>query len=504
MPSLVDSFSPRRAFWLVLLLAVVPTIVLAVYGVIGVVDRQLANEQRLRERYLIQAGSIELGVVARLEEEDLRLKKLMSGVAHEEMSEKLHAFEKQDPLIGSAWVVGQDELPHWLGKRASTEAKALSERAPVAFLTIEHEEGSGFLTVVALSWIEADRLIAYVLEPEALDALVIPELTGRQFQGEPAEYHLMRARQTEPSGPISFTRLRQDLSAQLEQESALVDRPMAPPFNAWRITISSTKTPTGGTGRTIGVLALAGATLVGVWALGRALLQQADLSRLQTEFISNVSHELRTPLTSIRMFIETLQSGRVKDPVKVQECLDIIAAESERLSRKIERVLSWARMEAGRRIYEFEGVAPKEAIAEVLEAFRAQQLSGGNPVEVEAASSLPLMRIDRDAFGEAMLNLLSNARKYGGDQVQIRITAWAERRAVAVAVSDTGPGIPPSELDRIFEKFYRPKILLSERTQGSGLGLAIVRSVIEAHKGSVEVFSQNGQGARFVLRFPRY
>jgi signal transduction histidine kinase len=114
------------------------------------------------------------------------------------------------------------------------------------------------------------------------------------------------------------------------------------------------------------------------------------------------------------------------------------------------------------------------------------------------------MRIDRDAFGEAMLNLLSNARKYGGDQVQIRITAWAERRAVAVAVSDTGPGIPPSELDRIFEKFYRPKILLSERTQGSGLGLAIVRSVIEAHKGSVEVFSQNGQGARFVLRFPRY
>ncbi|MFO0007348.1 MAG: histidine kinase dimerization/phospho-acceptor domain-containing protein, partial [bacterium] len=100
--------------------------------------------------------------------------------------------------------------------------------------------------------------------------------------------------------------------------------------------------------------------------MGRAIAQQVRLSRLQTDFVSNISHELRTPLTSIRLFIETLQSGRVKDPERVAECLDIIATESDRLSRKIERVLTWARMEAGRRVYEMEVVRPVDLVRAAL------------------------------------------------------------------------------------------------------------------------------------------
>src|SRR6185436_7990675 len=107
---------------------------------------------------------------------------------------------------------------------------------------------------------------------------------------------------------------------------------------------------------------------------GRALFREMRLSQLQTDFVSNVSHELRTPLTSIRMFVETLQTGRVRDPTRMQECLDVISAESERLSRMIERILGWARMEAGRRIYSFEPIPPEVIVKRALEAFRMQQL----------------------------------------------------------------------------------------------------------------------------------
>ena len=244
-------------------------------------------------------------------------------------------------------------------------------------------------------------------------------------------------------------------------------------------------------------------TVSGVTLMGRAVVQQARLSRLQTDFVSNVSHELRTPLTSIRLFVETLQSGRVKDPEKVAECLEIIGAESERLSKKIERVLSWARLEAGRRAYDMELRHPRDVVARVLTAFQTQQLVAGNPVQVDVPDDLPLIRVDMEAMEEALLNLLSNARKYGGDDVHIRVRAWADRRYVSIAVIDDGPGIPRAERKRIFEKFYRPDLLQTRRNEGSGLGLAIVRAVVQAHKGRVDVESEAGHGARFTIRLKR-
>lgn len=499
MPPLAESVSRRRFFWFLVALVVVPTLVLASYGITGVMDQSAANEQRLRERYLYQAGDIELGIVATLEEEDGRIRHTLGELPSEQVAPALQSLVVSDQILEKAWVVGDPEMPESLAAAATARMGDLSDRAPVTFVTLDEPSGPA---TVAVSRVKEGLVVAYQLDPGAIDALVVPRLVGTLFPNEKAYYNL-RLRNVELTTPISFSRLRQDLATRMGEEEALVDRPMGPPFASWRITISPSTDPPGRTLRTLWVVLLAATAVVGVWAMGRAIAQQVSLSHLQTDFISSVSHELRTPLTSIRLFIETLQSGRVKDPEKVQECLDVIASESERLSRKIERVLLWARMEAGRRIYEFETVRPVDAVKEVLEAFRAQQLDGGKPVIVDVPAELPGWRIDRDAFAEALLNLLSNARKYGGKDVQIRLRAWSERRFVALEVEDDGPGIPRSERKKIFEKFYRPKILLSQNTQGSGLGLAIVRSVIEAHKGKVTVESEEGKGATFILRFPR-
>jgi signal transduction histidine kinase len=254
---------------------------------------------------------------------------------------------------------------------------------------------------------------------------------------------------------------------------------------------------------------LVGLVLVGtVVTLGSAT-REIRLSRLQTDFVSSVSHELRTPLTSIRLFVETLQSGRLKDPQKVQECLDLLAHETDRLSRMIERVLDWARMEAGRRVYEFESVPAAELAGDALRALRSQRLLEDGPdfVDVDVPADLPEVRADRDAIVEALLNLLQNAVKYTPPPRTIVLRGTAAGGFVGLAVKDDGPGIPKRDRRRVFEKFYQVDTRLSSPAQGtvdrgSGLGLSIVRAVARAHGGRVELETEVGHGSTFTLWLP--
>jgi two-component system phosphate regulon sensor histidine kinase PhoR len=258
------------------------------------------------------------------------------------------------------------------------------------------------------------------------------------------------------------------------------------------------------------VVLLLGLVLVGtVVTLGSAA-REIRLSRLQTDFVSSVSHELRTPLTSIRLFVETLQSQRLQDPRKVQECLDLLAHETDRLSRMIERVLDLARMEAGRRVYEFEPVPPVELAGDALRALRSHRLLADDPdsVVVDVPADLPDVRVDRDAIVEALLNLLQNAVKYTPNPRTILLQGVAEGAFVGLAVRDNGPGIPKRDRKRVFEKFYQVDTRLSSPAQGtvdrgSGLGLSIVRAVARAHGGRVQLDTELGRGSTFTLWLPR-
>jgi two-component system phosphate regulon sensor histidine kinase PhoR len=254
----------------------------------------------------------------------------------------------------------------------------------------------------------------------------------------------------------------------------------------------------------MGILVLAGSLVavtggILVWVF---VSREANLSRLQSDFVSKVSHELRTPLTSIRLFTETLALRR-GDLDAEDKCIEALARESGRLQELIDRLLDWGRMESGRREYALRQTDVRSIVQTALDAF--EPVASRRPVELSVQLPPDSMTIsaDRGAVADALLNLLTNAYKYGGEPPHIRVHAAERARDVVISVTDNGAGIPAQEHKRIFQKFYRVDDLLSRNREGSGLGLAIVKHVMRAHGGRVEVDSSPGRGSTFSLVLPR-
>jgi two-component system phosphate regulon sensor histidine kinase PhoR len=230
--------------------------------------------------------------------------------------------------------------------------------------------------------------------------------------------------------------------------------------------------------------------------------REANLSELQADFVSKVSHELRTPLTAIRLFAETIERSG-DDEATRNKCTELLVSEAERLSKLIERLLDWGRMEAGRKIYELRQEKVDAIVADVVRAYAPQRDLGQVDFAVDVTEGLPDVVVDREAVVDAVVNLLSNAQKYGGSPPVVRLAASAgESGSVRLSVTDNGEGIPMPEHRRIFEKFYRIDDRLSRGKEGSGLGLAIVKHVARAHRARVVVDSAPGKGSTFTIELP--
>ncbi len=247
-------------------------------------------------------------------------------------------------------------------------------------------------------------------------------------------------------------------------------------------------------------------TFVGLVVLGVILVwvfvaREANLSELQADFVSKVSHELKTPLTAVRLFAETLKRRRGDEKLE-EECVRQILDETDRLTAKIDRLLDWGRMEAGRKVYDLRRENLDSIVTDVI-GLPLFVSSEDRVIETEFANDLPEIEADRAALVDAIGNLLSNATKYGGTPVRIRIRVYAEGEWVCVAVRDNGAGIPRAEQKRIFQKFYRIDDRLSRAKEGSGLGLAIVSHVVRAHNGEIRLESELGTGSTFILMFPK-
>lgn len=248
------------------------------------------------------------------------------------------------------------------------------------------------------------------------------------------------------------------------------------------------------------ILTFTGTLVTGVILVWLFVRRERNLSELQADFVSKVSHELRTPLTSIRMFTETLKIRR-GDAVTEERCIEALDRESARLQALIDRLLDWGRMESGMRTFELAAHDVSDLVAEAIGAFEPTRTERDVKLTVDVPE-LPKLVCDRPALVDALVNLLSNAYKYGGDPREIFISARCVDGKMRIEIRDNGMGIARREHKRIFLKFYRADDKLTRKQDGSGLGLAIVQYVTRAHSGKVELDSAPGKGSSFTLVLP--
>ncbi len=247
------------------------------------------------------------------------------------------------------------------------------------------------------------------------------------------------------------------------------------------------------------------AIAIGSWLIVADLNRQLTLARQKTDFVSNVSHELKTPLTSIRMFSELLAEGRVNDPAKQRSYLGIITAETARLTRLINNVLDFARLERGEKKYKLERCDLAAVTRETAETYRPHLEAAGFAFDCELPASALFVNGDRDALAQIVVNLLSNAEKYSDSNKEISLVLTQQSNPLPYAevqVLDRGLGVPKGSEEKIFEQFYRAHDSLSSGIQGSGLGLTLARQIARAHGGDIVYEPREGGGSAFILRLP--
>ena len=242
--------------------------------------------------------------------------------------------------------------------------------------------------------------------------------------------------------------------------------------------------------------------VAGLIYLFRNMAAEMALAQMKTDFVANVSHELRTPLALIRMHAETLEMGRITDENKMHHYYRTIMNESARLTRLINNILDFSRIESRSKKHTLCEQDLTAVISEALNGYRSHFDQKGFRLHVHLAENLSRVRIDSESVRLAFVNLLDNAIKFSGNKKEVRVDLKQEKNRLVLSVSDRGIGIPESEHKKIFDKFYRVGSSLVHDTRGSGLGLSLVQHIMEIHSGEIKVESKPGEGSRFSLFFP--
>jgi signal transduction histidine kinase len=222
----------------------------------------------------------------------------------------------------------------------------------------------------------------------------------------------------------------------------------------------------------------------------------AEAEKLKRSFLMSVSHELRTPLTAIRGHVEALREGIVSEPEHVEGSLEIIAAEADRLERLVGDVLDLAKLQAHRFTVRHEEVDMGRLLEHAYGAFTEEARQRDIDYRLDADGGTPVIVSDGDRVLQVISNLLSNAFRWTPDGGRVELSLTTENAKVRVDVSDTGPGIPREDRDRIFHPF------ISLDSNGTGLGLPIARELALALGGRIELESEPGRGSRFRLVLP--
>ena len=253
---------------------------------------------------------------------------------------------------------------------------------------------------------------------------------------------------------------------------------------------------------TIAILAAAASfAALALFFIHRTLQRERKLNEMKSQFVASVSHELRAPVASIRLMADALEEGKLA-PETAKEFHRLIAREGARLSTLVGNVLDHARIEQGRRVWKMEATDLAALAADTLRVM--QPLAAEKQITLSSRLDPLEVAVDAGAIQQALVNLLDNAIKFSppSSAVSVALSIHEDRRTCELRVSDEGPGVPRAEQARIFERFYRPGDELRRETQGTGIGLSLVKSIAEAHRGSIAVESEPGKGSTFILRIP--
>ncbi|MDP2345913.1 MAG: ATP-binding protein [Deltaproteobacteria bacterium] len=491
-----DVIGFTRIFVLFATLVLLPALFMSGFGVIAIVNERQADKQRRREAGEQFLRAAELKLVNAIDTGDHALRAGLE--AGRDPTAVVDEARAQGAAIGP-WALFPNGVGEVQGSgpflQPALQAQLLRLSASARSNDAVHVsvDDPAFVGVVSLQRLAEGRAIVYAIDEDRLQKALPPPVDDLRV-------FLRVDSAVDDPIPDALARLLTSDPVVVEE---LVVRRLEAPFTRFTLVVEAP--PSSSTTIVVVYIVLLVSFLVtliaGVVITARLIWEETRLSRLKTDFVSHMSHELRTPLTSIRMFIETLKLGRAESPEEQQECLDLLAKETERLSEMIERVLGYARIKAGRRLFRQEDVDVKEIIDDVIDAFRAHtvtQANGSLTLETSITEGLPLVHADREAIVEALLNLVGNAWKYTGLDKRIVLFARPGRRGrIVVGVADNGPGLAKLEHKRIFERFYQARSLLSGKTAGSGLGLAISKAIVEGQGGRIGVESEPGAGSTF-------
>jgi len=250
------------------------------------------------------------------------------------------------------------------------------------------------------------------------------------------------------------------------------------------------------------VICFAVASIGGAVTATVLLGRKARIARLQADFLANVSHELRTPLSAIRMYAQTLQTGRLReDSEEARECLETIVRETEWLETMVDRVLTWRSAAKDRLVLELRVASVAGAVDMALERFSLLTAPEEVKLSTDVSTTTPVAH-DANGIITVLLNLLINAYKYTGEDKHVAVRAFDQGNEVVLEVEDNGIGIPLTDRRRILEPFFRGDDRLRGKSSGAGLGLAIAKAVVKAHRGEIEAESTEGRGTRMTVRLP--
>jgi two-component system phosphate regulon sensor histidine kinase PhoR len=248
------------------------------------------------------------------------------------------------------------------------------------------------------------------------------------------------------------------------------------------------------------IIAIPDRTTGGSLLLVQDLTRVRHLETVRRDFVSNISHELRTPLASLKALTETLQDGALEDPEAAKRFLVRIEAEVDALTQMATELLELSRIESGQVPLELKPVSPATLLFTALDRMRMQVERAAISISVVCPPDLPSVRVDAPRLEQVLVNLIHNAVKFTPPGGQVILSAQKEEDFIRFAVQDSGVGISPEDLPRIFERFYKTD--RARTSGGTGLGLSISRHIVEAHGGKIWVDSEEGNGSTFFFTIP--